>query len=81
MNFPGGSVIKNPSAVQETSDPWVGKVPWRRSWQPTSVFLPGESHGQKSQWATVHEDATEWLSHTHTHTHTHTHNFLKTDAF
>ena len=29
-------------------DPWVGKIPWRRSWQPTSVFLPGESHGQRS---------------------------------
>ena len=29
-------------------DPWVGKIPWRRAWQPTPVFLPGESHGQKS---------------------------------
>ena len=29
-------------------DPWVGKIPWRRSWQPTKVFLPGESHGQRS---------------------------------
>ena len=29
-------------------DPWVGKIPWRRTWQPTPVFLPGESHGQKS---------------------------------
>ena len=28
-------------------DPWVGKIPWRRVWQPTPVFLPGESHGQK----------------------------------
>jgi len=27
-------------------NPWVGKIPWRRAWQPTSVFLPGESHGQ-----------------------------------
>ena len=26
-------------------DPWVGKVPWRRAWQPTPVFLPRESHG------------------------------------
>ena len=24
-------------------DPWVGKTPWRRAWQPTPVFLPGES--------------------------------------
>ena len=29
-------------------DPWVGKIPWRRAWQPTAVFLPGESHGQRS---------------------------------
>ena len=28
-------------------DPWVGKVPWRRTWQPTPVFLPGESPGQR----------------------------------
>ena len=28
--------------------PWVGKIPWRRAWQPTLVFLPGESHGQRS---------------------------------
>ena len=29
-------------------DPWVRKIPWRRAWQPTSVFLPGESYGQRS---------------------------------
>ena len=29
-------------------DPWVGKVPWRRKWQPTPVFFSGESHGQRS---------------------------------
>ena len=29
-------------------DPWVGKIPWRRAWQPTPVFLPGESHGLRS---------------------------------
>ena len=28
--------------------PWVGKVPWRRKWQPTPVFSPGKSHGQRS---------------------------------
>ena len=36
---------KNLPAVQET---WVGKIPWRRKWLPTPVFLPGESHGQRS---------------------------------
>ena len=29
-------------------DPWVGKIPWRGKWQPTPVFLPGKSHGQRS---------------------------------
>ena len=29
-------------------DPRVGKIPWRRKWQPTPVFLPGESHGQRN---------------------------------
>ena len=29
-------------------DPWVEKIPWRRRWQPTSVFLPGKSHGWRS---------------------------------
>ena len=30
-------------------DPWVEKILWRRAWQPTPVFLPGEAHGQRSQ--------------------------------
>ena len=29
-------------------DPWVGRIPWRRKWQPPPVFLPGKSHGQRS---------------------------------
>ena len=29
-------------------NPWVGKILWRREWQPIPVFLPGESHGQRS---------------------------------
>jgi len=28
-------------------DSWVGKIPWRRAWQPTPIFLLGESHGQR----------------------------------
>ena len=41
--------VKNPPAMQETwGDSWVGKIPWRRKWQLTLVFFPGESHGQKS---------------------------------
>ena len=38
--------------MQETQvqwlNPWVGKIPWRKKWQPTPVFLPGESLGQRS---------------------------------
>ena len=41
--------VKNLPAMQETRfDFWVGKIPWRRKWQPTPVFLPRESHGQRS---------------------------------
>ena len=29
-------------------DPWVGKIPWRRKWHPTSGFLPGKSYGQRT---------------------------------
>ena len=48
-------------------DPWVGKIPWRREWQPTPVFLPGESHGQRSLvgysvWGYKELDMTEQLS-------------------
>ena len=35
-------------------DPLVRKIPWRREWHPTPVFLPGKSYGQRSLWATVH---------------------------
>ena len=41
--------VKNLPLVQETGlNPWVGKIPRRREWQPTPVFLPGEFHGQRS---------------------------------
>ena len=38
---------------------WVGKIPWRGTWQPTPVFLPGESHGQR-RWATVPGVTKSW---------------------
>ena len=50
-------------------DPWVGKIPWRRAWQSTSVFfLPGESHGQRclagySLWGCRESDMTEVTGH------------------
>ena len=46
--FPGGSVVKNPPAMQETQfNPWVGKIPWRRKWQLTPVTWPEKSCGQR----------------------------------
>ena len=51
-------------------DPWVEKIPWRRAWQPTPVFLPGESHGQRSlmgysPWGHNESDTTERLRLSH----------------
>ena len=44
-------------------DPWVGNIPWRRERLPTPVFLPGESHGQRSlAWGCKESDTTERLS-------------------
>ena len=49
LGFLSGSVVRNPPAMQET---WVWSLGWEypleRKWQPTPVFLPGESHGQRS---------------------------------
>ena len=50
-------------------DPWIGRIPWRRAWQPTPVFLPGESHGQRSPVAMVHgvTKSQTWLKQLSTH--------------
>ena len=46
------ALVKNPLAnvgdKRHRLDPWIGKIPWRRAWQPPPVILPGESHGQRS---------------------------------
>ena len=49
--------------------PWVGKIPWRREWLSTPVFLPGKSHGQRSlagysPWGQKESDTTEQLTQT-----------------
>ena len=68
MGFPAALVVKNPpaSAGDKTPRfyPWVRKILWRRKWQPTPVFLPGESHGQRSlaefsPWGHKELDTTE----------------------
>ena len=48
--FPSGASGKEPACQcrRRGFDPWVGRILWRRTWQPTPVLLPGESHGQRS---------------------------------
>ena len=46
-------------------NPWVGKIPWRRKWQPTAVFLPGIFHRQRSlagysPWG--HKVGRDWMT-------------------
>ena len=53
--LPGGSVVKNLPANarrcrRHEFDPWVRKIPWRKKWQLTPVFLSGKSHGQRAWW-------------------------------
>ena len=48
----GGTTSKEPTCQRMRHkrrglDPWVGKIPWRRAWQPSPGFFPGESHGQR----------------------------------
>ena len=71
--FPDDSVVKNPPANAEGFHPWVRKIPWRRNWQLTPVFLPGKSHGQRSlagysPWGRQESDMTKWLNN-NTHKH------------
>ena len=71
--FPGGASSKEPTCQCRLYkrcrfDPWVGKVLWRRAWQPTPVFLPRESYGQRSlvgcsPWGRKELDMTEVTSH------------------
>ena len=58
--------IKNCLQCRPASDPWVGKILWRKEWLPTAVFLPGDSHGQRSlvgysPWGLKESNTTEWL--------------------
>ena len=75
-------MVKNLPAMQEMwvcgFDPWIGKIPWRREWLPTPVFLPGELQGQRSlvgysPWGCKQSDTTalidqEYKTDTYTHT-------------
>ena len=73
--FPGGTSSKEPACQcrrhkRRRFDPWFGKIPWRRAWQPTPAFLPGESHGQRSlvgysPYGQKELDLTEAIYHVH----------------
>ena len=68
LGFPGGlDGTESACNAEDGFHPWVRKVPWRRAWQPTPVFLPGESHGQRSltgysPWGHKESDTTERLT-------------------
>ena len=65
FSSPGGSDVNNLPAMQEAQvQSLIGKTPWRREWQPSPVFLPGKSHGQRSlvgysPWGREESDTTE----------------------
>ena len=74
LGFPGGSDNKKIflQCGRPGFDPWIQKIPWRRGWLPTPVFLPGELHGQRSlvgyiPWGCKELDTTERLTHTQTY--------------
>ena len=49
MGFCGSSAVNSPPKCKSCEfDPCVGKISWRRKWQPIPAFLPGKSHGQRS---------------------------------
>ena len=63
LGFSGGSSGKEPACQCRRQKrlgfyPWVGKIPQRRAWQPTLVFLPGESHGHMSLMEGLKESGT-----------------------
>ena len=76
MGFPGSSVSKETTCNaiiflqcrRPGFDSWVRSISWRRKWQPTLIFLPGKSHGQRSlagysPWGHKESDTTELLNH------------------
>ena len=59
--------MQSRSCRRREFSPWIGKIPWRRIWQPPSVLLPGKSHAPRSlvgysPWGCKESDKTEWLS-------------------
>ena len=62
VSFSGGSDGKESASIAGDlgSILWSGKYPWRRKWQPTPVFLPGNSMERGTWWSIVHSIANTW---------------------
>ena len=72
LGFSGDSMGKESTCKAGGFYPWVGKIPWRRAWQPTPVFLTGESQGRRSlsghsPYGRKELDTTEVIEHTCMH--------------
>ena len=63
--------VKTLPAVRETWDHWVGKIPYRGKWQPTPVFLPGESPWTEEPGG-LHSTGSQRVGHDLSDSHTHT---------
>ena len=86
QGFSGGSVVKNPSAMKELQETWLPSLgredPLEEGMATHSMFLPGESHGQRSlagnsPWGHKELDTTEAIAGTHIFYHKFTINFYK----
>ena len=66
-------MVKNlPASRRLGFDPWVGKIPWRRKWLPTPIFLLEEFYGQRSlagynPWGCIESDTIEMIEHAYRH--------------
>ena len=66
LGLPRWLTVKESTWNQCEFHSWVGKIPWRRKWQPTPVFLPGEFHGQRSPVGPCGYKEVDVIEHTYT---------------
>ena len=75
--YPSSSVVPACQCTRHGFHPWIRTIPWRRKWQPTPIFLPGKSHGQRSlagntPWGCKQQTMTQrWSVRARARTHTH----------
>ena len=71
LSLPWWVRVKNLHCRRPRFSPWIGKIPWRREWQPTPVFLPGEppwtEEPGRLQSMVSHRVRHDWVTNTHTH--------------